>query len=189
MENKIVLGRIPEGLTGISGFDNTYGLYADNVYLKGSLVIEDTINNNIYSAGVSTSGINKTPNGENRIFWSGLKDNPNFSVDINGTLTAKNGYFSGTIEASTLRAVKIIGIGDSINDGYGLTIEGQKGLLFKGSEEPEQDSLKEFSTFRLESKGAIFSDIITSWRTHRKDPENKDIEKIFFEIYNTDLVG
>jgi hypothetical protein len=71
-----------------------YGLYCDNVYLKGSLVLE----NDEVSAGVST----QLSNQENVVFWAGLKGKKTFYVTKDGYLHAENGFFSGTINASII---------------------------------------------------------------------------------------
>ena len=119
---KIVLGDMTEqnygGLTG-------YGLYADNVYLKGQIISEslnvENSSGNFYS-GIHTSSKVLMPQSffPNKrvgeiLFWAGARDsnseaiqNAPFKVDSYGNLYAGSGYFKGSIiSEATISAAKI----------------------------------------------------------------------------------
>lgn len=117
--NRIVLGKMAGqseygGLTG-------YGLYADNVYLKGSLISSsDADSKNPFYSGINTSSGVDMPDvyfPEKQIgkilFWAGatdvnsIKDSP-FKVDSYGNLYAGSGYFEGSvITKATITAAKM----------------------------------------------------------------------------------
>lgn len=85
-------------------FDGTYGLYSDNVYLHGTIISESE--NNI--AGITTDNlISYTNNSDDQIvFFAGKGYNEqdlSFYVTKYGRLYAKDGYFSGIIEASEIK--------------------------------------------------------------------------------------
>lgn len=108
-------------------FSDGWGLYADNVYLKGSLVTEQVQSgsNNSTFAGVSTrtNATVKVEDEDERImFWAGAHDVSNinespFIVTEKGTILAKKGIFEGTvlsnvlITESTVRTPAIYGVG------------------------------------------------------------------------------
>lgn len=117
--NRIVLGKMagePEygGLTG-------YGLYADNVYLKGSLISSTPIDSeNPFYSGINTSSGVTMPKDyfpEKQIgeilFWAGATDVEDiekspFKVDSYGNLYAGSGYFEGSvITKATITAAKM----------------------------------------------------------------------------------
>lgn len=145
---KIVLGKIPGESKDYGGLGGTYGLYADNAYLKGSLV---TGVDKTYS-GMKTS--NGSPNsthifeekGAPILLWAGatgtteeeIKKAP-FFVDQNGNLYAAAGQFEGTIitnaqiTASVLKTAEIKGDEDTralvVSDDVGTvfqTLNGQE---------------------------------------------------------------
>lgn len=122
LEPKIILGDMTEqnygGLTG-------YGLYADNVFLKGQIISEslskENIDENFYS-GIHTSSKVQMPQNfyPNKkigeiLFWAGAKDSTPeaiqaapFKVDSYGNLYAGSGYFKGSIiSEATISAAKI----------------------------------------------------------------------------------
>lgn len=139
---KVVLGKIPGTSKDYGGLGGTYGLYADNVYLKGSLV---TGTDNTYS-GMKTS--NGSPNsthifeekGAPILLWAGatgtteeeIKKAP-FFVDQNGNLYAAAGQFEGTIitnaqiTASVLKTAEIKGD----EDNHALVVSDDKGTVFQ----------------------------------------------------------
>lgn len=127
-------------LGDLEGFDGGSakgtGLYAENVYLKGSLVSNaeerkkagiNTLNEAIFSKDIFSSD---TKDNSNIIFWAGADSldnndiqNAPFQVSENGTLYAQKGIFKGSIitEAdiygSKIYAAKLYGWkGDSIVD-------------------------------------------------------------------------
>jgi hypothetical protein len=115
---KLVLGYLSEDL-----FDNdslakkvmsdSYGLYSDNVFLKGSIVSE----NQGYITGLTTEDLIKVDN-EKVVFFAGTgltKEDLKFYVTEKGVLYAEDGYFKGTIEASEIRGGR----------------EGTPGLIFR----------------------------------------------------------
>lgn len=129
---KLILGKIPSGndkyalpstsLAQLVADSNGqyYGLYAENVLLEGALT---TISGE-YSAGVSTNSVHKI-NDIDLIFWSGQNNansefSPNFYVNREGFLYAKNGLFEGEVVSSTIKTSTIIG--NKTGETYGLTI-------------------------------------------------------------------
>ena len=151
MISRIVLGQMPQDpkFGDISG---TYGLYAENVYLKGSLVTEtpEVVDDPKFS-GISTSYLgtnapifqfpddktgyfNNTKTGR-ILLWAGAENSgkeavqrAKFRVDEYGNMYAGSGYFEGsiltnaTIQAATIRTARIEGYGKDIGEKYGLTI-------------------------------------------------------------------
>lgn len=150
----LILGKIPDGDLEKQIYKNlagSYGLYADNVLLSGSLVTSNGFDCN--------SGIRTTPRTEEEekipsihfeenngeiLIWAGAKDETaqgiqkaNFYVNENGYLHAHGAHFSGsvlsdaTIKASRIETAEIFGTGESpapalkISDAY-------KGLVFSG---------------------------------------------------------
>lgn len=133
----IILGKLPDDGYGFAS--GTYGLYAENVLLKGSLVTQTKTADGqaaIYS-GISTlyTGEN-SPNSANSsagkyftnpgeiLLWAGAEndsaaaiEDSKFFVDRNGNLFAGSGYFKGTIitdakiTASEIITAKISGNG------------------------------------------------------------------------------
>lgn len=147
-EDKIILGYIPTGFGSIGG---QYGLYADNVLVKGKLISgEDEITSGIDSLS-STKSIHGDFSDEirgNIIFWAGAPnnkiENALFWVDSNGNMYAGSGYFKGaiitesTIQATEIKTAVITGTGE---DTYALKIQGNnvsKAIQFYGAE-GEQD--------------------------------------------------
>jgi hypothetical protein len=106
---KLVLGYLDsslfsENVAKVMG--GTYGLYSDNVYLKGSIISET----GEYYAGITTNrlitNINNQPLADNIIFFAGTGmtvENLKFYVTETGRMFAEDGYFKGIIEASEIR--------------------------------------------------------------------------------------
>lgn len=150
-ENRLILGNLNQIEEG-----NGYGLYADNVILRGKLTtgIED------YEAGITTTNM-PVYNGKNLVFYAGKKENSgeqsyNFFVSNEGYLFAKQGRFEGEVVSSTIKTSVIIGTNEDEN-GYGLTIKPEdpkadkpttKAILFA------DNSGKEY--FKLNSNDADF---------------------------------
>ena len=154
---KIVLGKLPEETQyGFAG--GSYGLYAENVLLRGSLVTQtnDGYSKPTYS-GISTlyKG-DQSPNskaysywfGENTgsiLLWAGANgtskeeiENSKFFVDEYGNLFAGSGYFKGTIitdakiTASEIETAILTGTGE----GPALTIKDARlGIVFQSNEQ------------------------------------------------------
>lgn len=112
---RIILGKLPneESIYGYAA--GTYGLYAENVLLKGSLVTQTVTSNSVTYSGISTLYSENAPTsdrynawfGKNTgeiLLWAGATgtskeevENSKFFVDRNGNLFAGSGYFKGTI--------------------------------------------------------------------------------------------
>ena len=92
---KVILGKINYTNTELDG---TYGLYADNVYLKGTIIAKSgNIGNvQIVNGGLYSKDAKFTDKGE-------LEEQPNFAIDadgnvsIVGTITAKEGKIGNVI--------------------------------------------------------------------------------------------
>ena len=117
LESKIILGKLPD-IADYGYAAGSYGLYAENVILKGSLVTSTegpdgsslaySGINTIYSQGQSPTSNAKlegyATNCGEILLWAGAKtmeiediENSKFFVDRNGNLYAGSGYFEGTI--------------------------------------------------------------------------------------------
>lgn len=129
---RVILGKLPAD-EKYKDFAGKYGLYAENVLLKGALVAETAGTQKVYS-GISTADQDEPPQSSAALFsdsqseillWAGAQgtdkediEKSNFYVDRNGNLYANSGYFSGTvitdatIETSKLKAAHIIGADD-----------------------------------------------------------------------------
>lgn len=136
---RIVLGKLPDGKDLYGFAAGTYGLYAENVLLKGSLVTQTrTEDNGLMYSGISTvySG-NDSPKSEKLsskisghipseiLLWAGAQSDKaadieasKFFVDRNGNMYAGSGYFEGTIitdatiKASVIETTTIVGYGE-----------------------------------------------------------------------------
>lgn len=114
---RVVLGKLPNEESTYGYAAGTYGLYAENVLLKGSLVTQADTSGSITYSGISTlhSGADAPAShrynnwfGEGNtgeiLLWAGATgtskeevENSKFFVDRNGNLFAGSGYFKGTI--------------------------------------------------------------------------------------------
>lgn len=150
---ELILGDLaPIGRADVSGT----GLYAENVYLTGSLTT---------NVGGSYAGINTKSNisfgkseEENKdetpiVIWAGADgtdaesiQNAKFQVSQNGTLYAQNGVFEdsvfvgGTIQAAKIKTAEIYGIDpNNAKDNVGdLTLyDAKAGIVFKSSSDTE----------------------------------------------------
>ena len=115
---KVILGQIPNIPESYGSLAGRYGLYADNVLLKGSM-IANGIN---YSSGINTESEAMEKNSNfpadrrgNILLWAGADsdsvediENARFRVDTYGNLYAGSGYFQGTIITdATITAAEI----------------------------------------------------------------------------------
>lgn len=148
-EYKIVLGEMEKNDQDLLHNLEGYGLYADNVYLKGQFIAEKTGTNSYYS-GIHTFSSIEMPSGlfENPgdiLFWAGAKDSSKneiqaapFKVDVNGNIYASSGYFTGsviseaTIEAARIKTAILEGaeVSDPNESKTALTIRGSKAIKF-----------------------------------------------------------
>lgn len=114
---RVVLGKLPNEESVYGYAAGTYGLYAENVLLKGSLVTQTATSGSVTYSGISTlhSGADAPAShrygswfGEKNtgeiLLWAGATgtskeevENSKFFVDRNGNLFAGSGYFKGTI--------------------------------------------------------------------------------------------
>ena len=137
-----------------------YGLYADNVYLEGRLVSQDSQNR--LTAGINSKGQGEMPDGNKNypwynnggkiILWGGSLQSSDatdakFRVDDKGNLYASSGYFEGAIitksiiEAAEIRTATISGIGTE-KDKYGLILKDlKKGICFKGTDSNNNENI------------------------------------------------
>lgn len=141
---KIILGLIPIGM-GLGEIENTYGLYAENVYLKGRMISSAEIGGIQYSSGLNTESNIQIPGESDSspiVFWAGAMNdqvqNAPFKVTRNGTVYAEKGVFKGTITGSLVKSSIIIGENarTSLNTDKenGLSILGNGGLSFYGGQ-------------------------------------------------------
>ena len=179
-QNKIILGYIPNNSILYGTIANQYGLYADNVLVKGKLVsgvgTDELISGIDSLSSVSIpSGIgeyfDKSKRNGKIIFWAGahgansIQDSP-FWVDSYGNMYAGSGYFKGsiitesTIEAAEIKTAVITGT----NDGdYALKIRNDfnnnnpKAIKFFSSkiieDEKGEKKVEETDYFTLSSEG------------------------------------
>lgn len=169
-EPVIVLGEMSgEGYGGLKG----YGLYADNVYLKGSLISEGEVGGKTFYSGMNTKSKIKMPEGESGVdffpgkdkgeilFWAGAKTNHGsdianapFKVDSYGNLYAGSGFFNGTIisnasiTAARIKAAVIEGWSLEANTPAALSIvDVQQAINFsKKIESSGKESFEEIMT-------------------------------------------
>lgn len=158
---KALLGDI-SSIAEVAQAGGKWGLYCDDVYLKGQLTTKIPTDNEPAYAGIATnSDVEK--NGEQIIFWGGARDanddaiqNAPFIVTADGSLYASKGTFEGsiitksTIEGSIIKTAKIIGNGleedpsnpgHTRNDGYGLGIfNTNDGIVFGTIDNPGEET-------------------------------------------------
>lgn len=151
----LILGKLKNsGIDDLRDIDG-YGLYADHVYLNGSLITRNLINNDASApcyAGINTlsdANFDKSPSDATDkdtsaiIFWGGAsgKDeaaiqNAKFQVTQNGTLYTQSAIIkNSTFVGGELHAAKVYTAeiyGDSSSNAAGLTIYDVKtGIEFK----------------------------------------------------------
>lgn len=157
---KIILGKLPSGQE-YAPFQNTFGLYAENVLLKGSLVT----NSSDFYSGISTlvAGENAPKssaehfknNNSEILLWAGAEGTTSdaiskspFYVDRKGNLYAGSGYFAGAvitkarITAGILQAATIMGgSSDGYADGHALKIVDDVGIAIYGNISSDEDDV------------------------------------------------
>lgn len=145
------------------------GLYADNVFLNGSLttVVKNDREKPQYAGINTTSGI-KMPetNLENDdteiVFWAGAESNTveaiqsaPFIVTSGGSIYAQKGIFQGKIQAADIYTAKIYGNGKG-GAQRGLTIyDSAKGISFSAIDEKTKS---EKETFYINTEGMFRAD-------------------------------
>lgn len=124
-ESRAILGHIPNNPEVYGAISDKYGLYADNVLVKGKLISDagaDGITSGIDSLSTTLGYPEHSKyfkNQGNIIFWAGAPDDniqlSPFYVDSKGNMYAGSGYFDGaiitksTIEAAEIRTAIITG--------------------------------------------------------------------------------
>ena len=158
---RIVLGKLPNEQTIYGYAAGTYGLYAENVLLKGSLVTQTDTTGSVTYSGISTlySGIDApashkyeswfgTGNTGEILLWAGATgttkeevENSKFFVDRNGNLFAGSGYFKGTIitdatiTASAIETAILRGSNDKPGEPALKIEDATKGIVFTATNE------------------------------------------------------
>ena len=169
---RVVLGKLPneESIYGYAA--GTYGLYAENVLLKGSLVTQTDTSGSITYSGISTlhSGADAPAShrynnwfGEGNtgeiLLWAGATgtskeevENSKFFVDRNGNLFAGSGYFKGTIitdatiTASEIETAVIRGSNDKPGEPALKIEDAAKGIDFTATIEGEEITVFKVTT-------------------------------------------
>ena len=167
-------------LVGIEGVDinfqsndNKYGLYGDNVFLKGTLTTK--IGNNSY-AGINTiNGVTSTfidHTSERIVFWAGAANNSTigiqeapFQVTERGFVYGSNARFTGTIiadsyiDAAELYTPKIYGGRQGENNAAELSIyDAVNGIVFYDTRESNPNRVLSISPTGLSNKNNTFID-------------------------------
>lgn len=169
---RVVLGKLPneESIYGYAA--GTYGLYAENVLLKGSLVTQTDTSGSITYSGISTlhSGADAPAShrynnwfGEGNtgeiLLWAGATgtskeevENSKFFVDRNGNLFAGSGYFKGTIitdatiTASAIETAVLRGSNDKPGEPALKIEDAAKGIDFTATIEGEEITVFKVTT-------------------------------------------
>jgi hypothetical protein len=159
--NRLIMGRLPSESYIPTSMQNSFGLYSDNVFLKGQMISasQNGSGETSSSAGINTNGVlwnnpyvDRTEP-DHIVIWAGANGDEEedirtapFKVTREGFVFADQGYFVGIIESAEIATAKIIGTGPRISeDGAyiddedsGLTIQAQTdlsnvGIIFKNS--------------------------------------------------------
>ena len=131
----IILGKLPNNKEIYGSIAGTYGLYAENVLLKGALITKTSGIEPVY-CGISTQYAQDAPisselydkglidfSPSEIVFWAGASGDSRdaiqkapFFVDRNGNFYSRSGYFKGsiitesTIEAAEIKTAILTGI-------------------------------------------------------------------------------
>ena len=201
---RIVLGKLPAGEQ--YGFAaGTYGLYAENALLKGSLVTEAKIEGNeqlenVY-CGISTSKTIGSPKSykladllgiepSEILFWAGAKDDSAseieksaFFVDRRGNFYSNSGYFEGSIitkaviQASEIQTATLTGTGEK----PALTIkDAVTGIKFQNGE--KDIFVLEGNKVSIKAALEVFDDNSKS-RFSVNENGNTIMSKVFIDNY------
>lgn len=159
--NRLIMGKLPSESYIPTSMQNSFGLYSDNVFLKGQMISasQDAGGETDSSAGINTTGVlwnnpyvDRTEP-DHIVIWAGANGdeeedvrNAPFKVTREGFIFADQGYFVGIIESAEIATAKIIGTGPRIgkdgefidDEDSGLTIQAQNnsanvGIIFKNS--------------------------------------------------------
>lgn len=114
--NRLIMGRLPIQDFIPVNMQGSFGLYADNVYLKGAMISAAQENNIYITSGINTDEVN------GNVFWAGaegdtsngaasedaINDAP-FRVTRDGFLYARKGIFEGTVRAARIYTAELVG--------------------------------------------------------------------------------
>lgn len=212
---RIILGKLPDiPLYGYA--KGTYGLYAENVLLKGSLVTQTGEGNQTVYSGISTlytAGNSPTSSKYSQWFgnrtgeillWAGAEgtskeqvENSKFFVDKNGNLFAGSGYFKGTIitdatiTASAIETATLRGAGST----PALTIEdAEYGIHFVSYDENIINSSYtdwEQSTYQQKTAYKYKNECLVLPETRYHLSISNQVEKIIIQFckQNSDVIS
>lgn len=186
--NRLIMGRLPAEAYIPTSMQNTFGLYSDNVFLKGQMISasQGGSGETDSSAGINTNGIEwNNPYAQRTdhiVIWAGATGdeeddvrNAPFKVTREGFVFADQGYFVGIIESAEIATAKIIGTGPRIredgtyidDEDSGLTIQAQNnssnvGIIFKNSYGNTISKLL-INSFDIGNELALYNNISTSY--------------------------
>ena len=176
LSTKIILGKIPDQKEIYKSISNSYGLYAENVLLKGSLI---TMQENGAFCGINTiypnpdegpkssrlTSVLEGPDGfiaSDILLWAGAElkgdisekdaiEKARFFVDRNGYMYAGGGYFEGSIISNAI--IQAAEIKTAIITGSGeapalIIRDAIKGISFKN----EEKSIFELNSTELKAE-------------------------------------
>lgn len=166
---KLLLGKLSSAKDASGNNLSGYGLYADNVYLHGSLVTETASTDSTTYAGVNTiPEVTDNIFSERIVFWAGATvangaGNSPFYVTENGSIYASRGRFTGSVIAesiisnSTIETAVIKGTGNSPSlKIYNTDDDNNYGISFYRDEyEINNTTYPEQETLRITNKGII----------------------------------
>ena len=108
--NRLIMGRLPSESFIPIDMQDSFGLYADNVYLKGAMVSAYEFDGQEITSGVNTAEIN------GNVFWAGALGSSAeaiaaapFRITNEGFLYAKEGVFEGEIRSARIYTAELIG--------------------------------------------------------------------------------
>lgn len=206
---KLLLGKLSSAKDASGNELSGYGLYADNVYLHGSLVTETASTDSTTYAGVNTiPEVTDNIFSERIVFWAGATvangaENSPFYVTENGSIYASRGRFTGSVIAesiisnSTIETAVIKGTGNSPSlkiyntdddNNYGISFYRDE-YVINNTTYPEQETL------RITNKGIIHyyknNSIInnTPIISFAEDSENVNIKASSYQNGNTNYLN
>ena len=206
---KLLLGKLSSAKDASGNELSGYGLYADNVYLHGSLVTETASTDSTTYAGVNTiPEVIDNIFSERIVFWAGATvangaENSPFYVTENGSIYASRGRFTGSVIAesiisnSTIETAVIKGTGNSPSlKIYNTDDDNNYGISFYRDEyEINNTTYPEQETLRITNKGIIHyyknNSIInnTSIISFSEDSENVNIKASSYQNGNTNYLN
>lgn len=167
----LILGDLSDSgiddLTDIKG----YGLYADNVYLNGSLIAKNLDSGYCGINTLSKVEFTKKPEIDISpiIFWGGSQSKSSteiqeapFQVTANGTLFCRNAIIENSLFTGEIRTAKIYGTGTEELPEPALSIlDANKGISFKKTETvmvEDKEEINEIELFTIGDSGFYIQD-------------------------------